>query len=272
MIKLFDTHTHYDDRAYDSDRDELITRLLTESVCGFVAVGCTLERSRLAVALAEKYENAYAAVGIHPQDVENLPPDYLKTLESLIVGAIGAVRCNRPISPQKKVVAIGEIGLEYFREYDKNRQNKIFREQLELAQSLKLPVIIHSREAFSDTFEILQEYAKKDLKFVCHCFSEDGEAARKLADLGVFVSFTGAIAFEKKTERAVDACKNIPLELLLLETDCPYLAPPPFRGKRCDSSMAWYTAQKIAQIKKKTTDEIVEMCNNNAMRFFGIEF
>jgi len=265
MIKLFDTHTHYDDRAYDDDRDKLIARLLAESVCGFIAVGCTLERSRLAVGLAEKYENAYAAVGIHPQDVDNLPSDYLKTLEKLAVGAIS------PNSPQKKVVALGEIGLEYFREYDKKRQNKIFREQLELAQSLNLPVIIHSREAFADTFEILQEYAKKGLKFVCHCFSEDGEAARKLADLGVYVSFTGVIAFEKKTERAVAACKNVPLELLLLETDCPYLAPPPFRGKRCDSSMAWYTAQKIAQIKKKTTDEIVEMCNNNAKRFFDIE-
>ncbi|MCL2638274.1 MAG: TatD family hydrolase [Oscillospiraceae bacterium] len=259
-MKLFDTHTHYDDRAYDADRDDLIQNLLDESVSGFMAIGCNLERSEKAVKLAEKYprENIFASVGIHPQDVDNLPPDYLKTLEKL--------------AESKKVKAFGEIGLEYYREYNKQQQNKIFREQLELAQSLKLPVIIHSREAFADTFEILQEYAKKELKFVCHCFSGDSAEARKLADLGVYVSFTGVIAFEKKTEKAVEACKNVPDELLLLETDCPYLAPPPFRGKRCDSGMAWYTAQKIAQIKNKTTDEIIEMCNNNAMRFFNIEF
>jgi TatD DNase family protein len=258
MLKLFDTHTHYDDRAYDQDRDELIPRLLSENVAGFIAVGCNLKRSKKAVNLAESYPNEkiFATAGIHPQDVNNLPPDYLQTLESL--------------AKQKKTIALGEIGLEYYREYNKQQQNKIFREQLELAQSLNLPVIIHSREAFADTFAILSEHVKKGMKFVCHCFSEDGEAARRLADLGVYVSFTGAIAFEKKTEKAVDACKNMPLELLLLETDCPYLAPPPFRGKRCDSSMAWYTAEKIAQIKGKTTNEIVEICNKNAYKFFNI--
>jgi TatD DNase family protein len=260
MIKLFDTHTHYDDKAYSNDRDELITRLLNESTAGFIAIGCNLKRSMKAVTLAEKYphENIYASVGIHPQDVYNLPEDYLKTLETL--------------ASSEKVKAIGEIGLEYFREYNRDKQLKAFHEQLELALSLNLPVIIHSREAFPDTCEILRQYVKKGIKAVCHCFSGDGENAREFAEMGVYISFTGAIAFEKKTERAVDACKNVPNELLLLETDCPYLAPPPFRGKRCDSGMAWYTAQKIAQIKKRTTDEIVEMCNNNAMKFFNIKF
>jgi len=257
-MKLFDTHTHYDDDAYNNDRDELITRLLNNHVAGFIAAGCTLERSEKALRLAEKYPNAYAAVGIHPQDVENLPNDYLNILEKL--------------AESEKVKAIGEIGLEYCREYDKNLQKKIFREQLDLALKLNLPVIIHSREAFPDTAQILREYTIKGVKFVCHCFSGDGMQARELAETGVYISFTGAIAFNKKTEKAVDACKNTPLDLLLLETDCPYLAPPPFRGKRCDSGMAWYTAQKIAQIKKCTTDEIVEICNHNAMRFFGIEF
>jgi TatD DNase family protein len=258
MLKLFDTHTHYDDYAYDSDRDGLLSRLLDESVAGFIAVGCTLERSEKAVAIAEKYANAYAAVGIHPQDAENLPPDYLQTLEKL--------------AQSEKVKAIGEIGLEYFREFDAVRQQKVFHEQLELAQSLDLPVIIHSREAFPDTLEILQKYAKRGMRFVCHCFSGGGEEARAFAKLGIYISFTGNIAFEKKTERAVEACENVPLELLLLETDCPYLAPPPHRGKRCDSSMARFTAQKIAQIKNKSADEIVGICNNNAKKFFGIEF
>ncbi|MCL2019705.1 MAG: TatD family hydrolase [Oscillospiraceae bacterium] len=258
MMKLFDTHTHYDDYAYDEDREELIPRLLSESVAGFIAAGCTLDRSENAVKFAEKYPSVYASIGIHPQDVYNLPRDYLQTLEHL--------------AKSRKVKAVGEIGLEYYREYDRVRQKKAFIEQLEMAQTLKLPVIIHSREAFSDTYEILLEYTTKGIKAVCHCFSEDAAAARKLAEIGVFVSFTGVIAFEKKNERVVDACKNVPLELLLLETDCPYLAPPPFRGKRCDSGMAWYTAQKIAQIKKQTTDKIVEICNNNARKFFGIDF
>ena len=255
-MKLFDTHTHYDDSAYDNDRDELIPRLLSESVAGFIAVGCNLERSGKAVTLAGKYPQAYAAVGIHPQDVENLPHDYLQTLEKY--------------AGNKKVAAIGEIGLEYYYDgYDKNLQKKIFSEQLELAKSLNLPVIIHTREAFQDTLEILREYVPKGLRAVCHCFSEDGTAARSLAEMGVYVSFTGAVAF-KKAERAVEACKNVPNELLMLETDCPYLAPPPFRGKRCDSGMAWFTAQRIAQIKRRVTDDIVEICNNNAAEFFNI--
>ncbi|MCL2109006.1 MAG: TatD family hydrolase [Oscillospiraceae bacterium] len=260
-MKIFDTHTHYDDRAYDADRYELIEQLLSDNVAGFVAIGCTLERSQKAVALAEKYPNEkiFAAVGIHPQDVESLPDDYLQALENL--------------SQSPKVVALGEIGLEYFREYNKVIQQKIFREQLALAARLNLPVIIHSREAFADAYEILREYMQADSsrKAVCHCFSEDGEAAKLLCDLGVHISFTGAIAFEKKTERAIEACKAVPLELLLLETDCPYLAPPPFRGKRCDSGMMKYTAQKIAEVKNCTVDEIVRVCNENAMRFFGVE-
>jgi TatD DNase family protein len=231
--------------------------LLSGNVAGFVAIGCSLERSRQAVEIAEKYQNAYAAVGIHPQDAEGLPEDYLLTLKTL--------------AESGKVKAIGEIGLEYYREYNEKAQKKAFREQLELAESLNLPVIIHSREAFADTFEILREFVSRTgLKAVCHCFSGDGEAARKLTGMGVYISFTGNIAFEKKTERLIEACGNVPPELLMLETDCPYLAPPPFRGKRCDSGMLWYTAQKIAQIKKCTTDEIIETCNNNAFRFFNI--
>jgi len=260
MLKLFDTHTHYDDRAYDGDRDELLPRMLADNIAGFIAIGCSLERSEQAVRLAESYphEHICATIGIHPQDVNDLPADYLKKLETL--------------AASRKVVAIGETGLEYYREYDAEKQKKAFREQLDLALKLKLPVIVHSREAFPDTLSILREYVRKGIKAVCHCFSGDGAIAREFTELGIYISFTGNIAFGKKTENLIDACKNVPDELLLLETDCPYLAPPPFRGKRCDSSMAWYTAQKIAEIKNRTSDQIVEMCNNNAMRFFNIRF
>lgn len=257
-MKLFDTHTHYDDIAFENDRHEVVSRLLSDNVAGFVAVGCTLERSELAVQLAEKYPQAYSAVGIHPQCVCDLPDDYLQTLKNLAA------------SP--KIRAIGEIGLEYCREYNKNLQMKIFREQLDLAARLNLPVIVHCREAFPDIFEILGDYkSKHNLNAVCHCFSGDGRDAEKLAEIGISVSFTGNIAF-KKAERAEDACKNMPLELIMLETDCPYLAPPPFRGKRCDSGMMYYTAEKIAQIKRVSTEKVIETCNNNAKNFFKIEF
>lgn len=266
-IRLFDTHTHYDDEAYGSEkeRNELIESLLQNSINGFIAIGCSLERSAKAVKLAEKYPNCYAAIGIHPDDAPHLPPDYLETLKNF--------------AKSEKVKAVGEIGLDYFYEgYDENIQKRVFKEQLELAAELKLPAVIHSRDATRDTLDILKEYngrspvetSRLKPKAVMHCFSGSAETAEILVKMGVMLSFTGVLTF-KNAKRSVEACKQVPLNMLMLETDCPYLAPAPFRGKRCDSGMAWYTAQKIAQIKKRTTDEIVSICNKNAERFFGIK-
>lgn len=255
-LRLFDTHTHYDDEAYggEAEQNALIKNLLNDNVSGFIAIGCSMERSARAVGIAEKYENCYAAIGIHPDDAENLPGDYLNTLKKL--------------ADNEKVKAIGEIGLDYYYEgYDEKIQKRVFTEQLELAANLNLPVVVHSRDATLDTLDILAEYKPKA---VMHCFSGSAETAEILVKMGVMISFTGVLTF-KNAKKAVEACKRLPLEMLMLETDCPYLAPAPFRGKLCDSGMAWYTAQKIAQIKKRTTDEIVEICNKNAERFFGIK-
>lgn len=255
-LRLFDTHTHYDDEAYggETERNALVSGLLNNGVSGFIAIGCSMERSVKAVGIAEKYPNCYAAIGIHPDDTENLPENYLETLKKLA--------CN------KKVKAIGEIGLDYYYEgYDEKRQKRVFKEQLELAAELGLPVVVHSRDATRDTLEILAEHKAKA---VMHCFSGSAETADILVKMGIMISFTGVLTF-KNAKKAVEACKRVPLEMLMLETDCPYLAPAPFRGRLCDSGMAWYTAQKIAQIKKRTTDEIVEICNKNAEKFFDIK-
>jgi len=252
--KLFDTHTHYDDEVY-KDASELIKSMLAGNVAGFVAVGCSLERSKAAVKIAESYENVYAAVGIHPDDVDGLPDDYAVKLEALAA------------SP--KVKAVGEIGLDYhYGGYVRERQIAAFENQLGLAKKLNLPVIIHSRDAAADTLAILREHRPRA---VMHCFSGSAETARELIKLGIMISFTGVITF-KNARNATEACKAVPPEMLMLETDCPYLAPEPYRGKVCDSRMAWRTAEKAAEIKGLDVNELVGICNENAKRFFNIEF
>ena len=252
---IFDTHTHYDDRAYGNSADELIRRILSTNVTGFIAVGANLKRSRASVKIAEKYSSVYASVGIHPHDVDSLPPDYLAQLEVM--------------AKSSKVVAIGETGLDYHYEgYNREKQITVFREQLGLAQKLNLPVIIHSREAKEDTMNILR--GMKNLpKAVMHCYSGDVAMARELLNLGILISFTGVITF-KNAHNAVEVCREIPLESIMLETDCPYMAPVPFRGKLCDSSMLGYVAEKLAEIKDIPVSEVVRVCNDNAMRFFNI--
>jgi len=253
-IKLFDTHTHYDDEAYEN-APALIKKMLSESVAGFIAIGCSLGRSVKAVRIAEAYENVYASVGIHPGDVDGLPDDYISRLKHSAQSA--------------KVRAIGEIGLDYHYDgYSRNEQIKAFREQLELARELNLPVIIHSREATEDCMAILREY--KPLA-VMHCYSGSAETAKELVKMGILISFTGVVTF-KNARKAVEACEAVPLDMLMLETDCPYMAPEPYRGKVCDSSMAWRTAEKIAAIKGVEPIELVKICNGNAKRFFNIEF
>ena len=257
-IKLFDTHAHYDDKAYGGSADELIGRMMSadvNGVAGFMAVGCSFKRIPRSIALAEKYDNVYASVGIHPHYVDDLPSGYVATLEEF--------------AKHPKVVAIGEAGLDYHYEgYSREKQIQSFREQLELAQKLELPFIVHSRDSAQDTMEILREYKPHA---VMHCYSGSVEMARELVKMGILLSFTGVLTF-KNAKKAIEVCREIPLDMLMLETDCPYMAPEPFRGKLCDSSMAWYTAEKIAEIKGLTAHEVVETCNNNAKRFFNIDF
>ena len=253
-LKVIDTHSHYDDEAFDEDRDELLKEMLRESVDKIITIGCTMERSRMALELAEKYENIYCAVGIHPEDCYELQADYLEELRKMAQSS-------------KKVVAIGEIGLDYHSEgYKKEKQIEVFKEQLILAKELSLPVVIHSREATLDTMEILREFKPEG---VMHCFSGSAEIAREIIDLGMMISFTGVITF-KNAKKAVEACSAIPLDRIMLETDCPYMAPVPYRGKRNISSYVYNIAEKIAEIKGITVKKAIETCNENAVRFFGL--
>jgi len=246
MIKTIDTHAHYDAEEFDADRDELLTRLFAESVDSIITMGCSLKSSAAALKLAEKYERMYAAVGIHPEDCENLPDDYISQIKTL--------------AANKKVRAIGEIGLDYHYDgFSREKQIDCFKEQLKLAQELDFPVVIHSRDATKDTLDILAEYRPRG---VVHCFSGSAETAREILRLGLMISFTGVLTF-KNAKKAVEACEVIPLDRIMLETDCPYMSPVPYRGERCDSSMVRFTAEKLAQIKEISTDEaILALCKH----------
>ena len=253
MIKTIDTHAHYDAEEFDADRDELLTQLFAESVDSIITMGCSLKSSAAALKLAEKYERMYAAVGIHPEDCENLPDDYISQIKTL--------------AANKKVRAIGEIGLDYHYDgFSREKQIACFKEQLKLAQELDIPVVIHSRDATKDTLDILAKYRPRG---VVHCFSGSAETAREILRLGLMISFTGVLTF-KNAKKTVEACEVIPLDRIMLETDCPYMSPVPYRGERCDSSMVRFTAEKLAQIKGISTDEAILACNRNAIEFFGL--
>lgn len=253
MMKLTDTHAHYDDEAFDSDREQLLTRLFTESVGKIVTVGCAQKRWLPTVSLTEKYKGMYGALGLHPEDIYDISEDWEPQLTDLL---------KKP-----KIVALGEIGLDYHCEnYNREDQIKYFRKQINLAKELDMPIIIHSRDATEDTLNILREL--KPQKAVMHCFSGSAETACELIGMGLYISFTGVLTF-KNAKKAVSACEAIPMDRLMLETDCPYMAPVPFRGERCDSSMILSTAAKMGEIKGVSAEEMIAVCNDNSERFFG---
>ncbi|MCM1488118.1 MAG: TatD family hydrolase [Firmicutes bacterium] len=252
-MKLTDTHAHYDDEAFDSDRDVLLQGLFSETVGKIVTIGCALDRWQPTIDLAEKYPNMYAALGLHPEDIDGVPSDWRQRLTALLA--------------HPKAVALGEIGLDYHYEgFDRELQIKFFREQIELAEKLELPVIIHSRDAAADTLDILRDTTPK--KAVMHCFSGSAETAEELVKMGLYISFTGVLTF-KNAKRAVAACRAVPADRLMLETDCPYMAPVPYRGERCHSGMILSTAAKMGEIKGYSAEEMIRICNENAERFFG---
>ena len=252
MLEYIDSHAHYDDDAFDSDRDELLPRIHEGGVKYIVNMGCNMERSRFSVEYANKYPFIYAAVGIHPEDVDKAPADYLSHL--------------RNWAADPKVVAIGEIGLDYHYEgYNADLQKKIFEEQLDLAQELDLPVVIHSRDATEDTLNILRKRGK--VKGVMHCFSGSAETAKQVLDLGLNISFTGVLTF-KNAKKAIGALEVTPLDRLMLETDCPYMAPEPNRGKRCDSSMIVHIIGKISEIKNVPPEDVARQTVENTLSLF----
>ena len=252
MNLIFDTHAHYDDAAFDDDRFDLLDRLFSEKVCGIVNQGTDLAPSKFSIALAEQFDGMYAAVGIHPECVNENSEKELKEIKEL--------------ASHKKIAAIGEIGLDYYYDKPKDLQKRIFIAQLMMAKELSLPVNIHDREAHGDMHAILQQYRPKG---ILHCFSGSVEMAREIVRIGMYIGMGGVVTF-KNARKAVDVIREIPLDRLVLETDCPYLSPVPFRGKRNDSSMIQYTAEKIAEIRHTTAEEILILTKENAEKVYQI--
>lgn len=254
MNNIFDTHAHYADRAFDEDRFELLDKLPEMGVKYVMLASSSVEDTAENAAIAQKYGYIYAASGVHPESVDENPENYLDIVRETALS-----------SP--KIKAIGEIGLDYHYDgYSREKQLKLFEEQLILAKELDLPVIVHSRDACEDTLNMLKKHRPKG---VVHCFSGSAETAKEIIKLGMYIGFTGVLTF-KNAKKALKSLEEVPLDRLLLETDCPYMAPVPFRGKRCDSSMIAYTAAAAAEIKGIDTQEIIDITCENGKRFYGI--
>lgn len=255
---IFDTHAHYDDEQFDEDRYEVIERVHTQNVGNILNVGIDMETSKTSIELARKYDFVYSAVGVHPHEVEKAPENYIEMLEEL-------VNQNRD-----KVVAIGEIGLDYYYDFaPRDMQQRFFIEQIELAKKLDLPVSIHDRDAHKDTMDIIKQYDVGKTGGILHCFSGSMEMANEVLKCGLYIGVGGVVTF-KKSKKIVEIVENIPMDRLLVETDLPYLTPEPFRGKRNESSYIKYVIDKIAEIKNLTPQEVEDITTANAKRLFKI--
>lgn len=251
---IFDTHAHYDDKKFDADRREVLAAMPEKGVSLIVDPGCDGESSRAACALAQEFPFVYAAVGWHPEEWQSWNGESMALLRSL---------CAQP-----KVVAIGEIGLDYYWDTEhKALQKEMFERQLSLAIERKLPVIVHDREAHGDCLEIVMNYP--EARGVFHCFSGSVEMARELLRRGWYLGFDGPITY-KNAVKALDVIAACPTDRMLLETDSPYLSPVPNRGKRNDSRNLPYIAARIAEIKGMTTEEVAEVTLQNGKQLFGL--
>ena len=254
LFNIFDSHAHYADHAFDEDREKVLGELPSKGVRFVTLASSSLEDTALNSELSQQYDYIYAAAGVHPESVDITPPGYIDTVREAILS-------------NPKIRAVGEIGLDYHYDgYDRDKQIALFREQLALAAEMDMPVIVHSRDACEDTVNILREFAPKG---VVHCFSGSAETAKEIVKLGMYIGFTGVLTFSN-AKKALRALEEVPMDKLLLETDCPYMAPVPFRGKRCDSSMIAYTAQKAAEIKGVPVQELLNITCHNAMALYNI--
>lgn len=252
---LFDTHAHLDDRAFDCDREALISGLREKGIALVMNPGCSLESSKNAVALAKKYPFLYAAVGSHPDAADEVD-------EAVLEG-------YRLLCREEKVKAIGEIGLDYhYEDIPREIQKKAFRMQMALAQEVGLPVIIHQREALADCLEILGDFP--EVKGVFHCFSGSAQTARELTAQGWYVGFTGVLTF-KNARKALEAAQAVPKDRIVLETDCPYMAPEPYRGRRNDPGYLYRMAEVLGTLLEITPEEAQALTLQNGKRLYGIQ-
>jgi TatD DNase family protein len=255
MTMLFDTHAHMDDRAFDADRAQLLRALPEQGISYLMNPGCSLASSRNADALSKEYDYIYAAVGSHPDAADEVNEEVLEEYRKL---------CKQ----NPKIRAIGEIGLDYhYEDIPRDLQQKAFRAQMELAAELQLPVIVHERDAHADGMQIVSEFS--GVTGVFHCYSGSLEMAKWLIDRGWYIGFTGVLTF-KNAKKAIEVAANIPLERLVLETDCPYMAPEPFRGKRNDPGKLYRMAEKLAQLRGLSLEEVCRITVENGKRLYGI--
>ena len=251
----FDTHAHYDADAFDGDRMSLLPELYENGVELIINPGCDAKSSRMAIELAENFPFVYAAVGIHPEELSGMAEGDFELIKSL--------------AGHEKCVAIGEIGLDYYWDPEHREEQKaLFARQLELALDLKLPVIIHDREAHADTLEVIGRYS--GLRGVFHCYSGSAEIAQELLKLGWYLGFDGPLTY-KHAKKTVEVARIVPLDRVLLETDSPYMSPAPVRGTRNDSRNVFHIASKFAELRGMEVDEIIALTSENGKHLFGIE-
>ncbi|MBC8062544.1 MAG: TatD family hydrolase [Clostridiaceae bacterium] len=253
---IFDSHAHYDDEAFDEDRVMVLKELKENHIIGVLNCGASIEGARASVNLAKENDFFYAAVGIHPEFADKFDDSMLKELEEL--------------ADCEKVRAIGEIGLDYFHEENPSReiQKKVFRTQMQLAKKLSLPVVIHDRDAHEDTLNILKEFP--EVKGVVHCFSGSVEFARECLRIGYYIGITGVVTF-KNAKKVVEVVKEIPMDRLLVETDCPYMAPVPYRGKRNRSEYIANIIETISSIRSISVEEVQDNTIKNARELLKIK-
>lgn len=252
---FFESHAHYDDEAFDNDRVELIEKMHNNEIDYIVNIGADIKSSMSSIELSEKYDFIYASIGVHPHETENMKDEDIAILKKYI--------------NNKKVVAIGEIGLDYYYEYsDREKQKYWFKKQLEIAKDNNKPVIIHSRDAAKECYEIIKNSGVS--KGVIHSYSGSAQMAKDYIDMGFFIGIGGIVTF-KNAKKSVEVAESVPIEKILIETDSPYLSPVPVRGTRNNSQNLIYIAEKIAQIKQITVENVVEITKKNALTLFDIK-
>ena len=253
---IIDTHTHYDDDAYDNDRDKILILLKYEEIAPIINVAASMKSVDTTIELSNKYEHVYAAIGVHPSEVSNLTEKDMEYIKS---------KTDLP-----KVVAIGEIGLDYhYDEPAKDMQEKWFIRQLELAKEVGLPVIIHSRDAAQDTFNILNRDEYKNLSGIIHCYSYSAEMAKEYVKMGYYIGVGGVVTF-KNGKKLHQVVREIPIERIVLETDCPYLSPEPYRGRRNSSAYLTYVIERIAELKGIDVKDVERITYENALSVYRI--
>ena len=256
MMHLFDTHAHILDDQFNDDRDQVI-RNIYDNMALVVNIGCNLEDCPRTVALAEQYDKLYAAVGLHPEDVKTYTPEGWDMI------------CR--LAEHPKVVGIGETGLDYYWDTStKDAQKVLFEQHIDLAKQLHKPLVIHDREAHGDTLEILKRTNAKEAGGILHAFSGSVEMALEVIKMGFYIGLGGPVTF-KNARKAVEVAQAIPLDYLVIETDCPYMAPVPFRGKRNEPMLVQHTAAKIAELRGISVEELIEATYQNGKRVYGIE-